>query len=86
MTKIWLSLAGLAGGALLVYLLAPVLTPFLAAALFAYLGNPLVNRLEARNLSHALRHSDIRPVPADRAGGAAYLDPAAGTANRHLHQ
>lgn len=53
MTKIWLSLAGLAGGALLVYLLAPVLTPFLAAALFAYLGNPLVNRLEARKLSRA---------------------------------
>lgn len=37
-------------GALL-YLLAPVLTPFAAAALFAYLGDPLVDRLEARKLS-----------------------------------
>lgn len=54
MTRAWLLLAALAGGALLVYLLAPVLTPFLAAALFAYLGNPLVNRLEARNLSRGL--------------------------------
>ncbi len=53
MTRTWLLLAALAGGALLVYLLAPVLTPFLAAALFAYLGNPLVNRLEARKLSRA---------------------------------
>jgi predicted PurR-regulated permease PerM len=52
-TRTWLLLAALAGGALLVYLLAPVLTPFLAAALFAYLGNPLVNRLEARKLSRA---------------------------------
>jgi predicted PurR-regulated permease PerM len=37
-------------GALL-YLLAPVLTPFAAAALLAYLGDPLVDRLEARRLS-----------------------------------
>lgn len=35
----------------LLYLLAPVLTPFAAAALFAYLGDPLVDRLEARKLS-----------------------------------
>jgi predicted PurR-regulated permease PerM len=34
-------------GALL-YLLAPVLTPFAAAALLAYLGDPLVDRLERR--------------------------------------
>lgn len=39
-------------GALL-YLLAPVLTPFAAAALFAYLGDPLVDRLEARKLSRS---------------------------------
>lgn len=39
-------------GALL-YLLAPVLTPFAAAALFAYLGDPLVDRLEARRLSRS---------------------------------
>jgi predicted PurR-regulated permease PerM len=35
----------------LVYLLAPVLTPFAAAALLAYLGDPLVDRLERHRLS-----------------------------------
>ncbi len=39
----------LLGGA--VYLLAPILTPFVAAALLAYLGDPLVDRLEAKKLS-----------------------------------
>ena len=38
-----------AGG--LVYLLAPVLTPFLAGALLAYIFDPLVDRLEKRGLS-----------------------------------
>lgn len=41
----------LAGGLVtgfLLYLLAPVFTPFLAAAIFAYLGDPLVDRLEHR--------------------------------------
>lgn len=37
--------------ALLLYLLAPVFTPFLVAALIAYLGDPLVDRLERRGLS-----------------------------------
>jgi predicted PurR-regulated permease PerM len=46
-----LALTVLIGG--LVYLLAPVLTPFAAAALFAYLGDPLVDRLEARKLSRS---------------------------------
>jgi predicted PurR-regulated permease PerM len=42
---LWLLLAlGLGGG--LLYLLAPVLTPFLIAALLAYVFNPLVTRLE----------------------------------------
>ncbi|MFO1371184.1 MAG: AI-2E family transporter [Candidatus Competibacteraceae bacterium] len=35
----------------LLYLLAPVLTPFLFAALLAYLGDPLIDRLEARRIS-----------------------------------
>ncbi|MEJ2059799.1 MAG: AI-2E family transporter [Gammaproteobacteria bacterium] len=38
-------------GAVLVYLLAPILTPFIAGALLAYLGDPLADRLEARKLS-----------------------------------
>ena len=42
----WLILVGLVG--LVVWLLAPVLMPFVLAALFAYLGDPLVDRLERR--------------------------------------
>ncbi len=47
----WLSLVLLLLSAVLVYLLAPVFTPFLVAALIAYLGDPLVDRLEAAGLS-----------------------------------
>jgi len=43
-----------AGTGWLVYLLAPILTPFLAAALLAYLGNPLVTRLTRLRLPRAL--------------------------------
>ena len=39
----WLIAVGLAG--LLFYLLAPVLTPFIAAGLLAYMGDPLADRL-----------------------------------------
>lgn len=47
----WLLLAvTLVAGALL-YLLAPVFTPFLVGALIAYLGDPLVDRLERAGLS-----------------------------------
>ena len=35
----------------LFYLISPVLTPFLVAALVGYLGDPLVDKLEARKLS-----------------------------------
>ena len=42
----WLVLTVLALFAGLIYLLAPVLTPFLVGALLAYLGDPLVDRLE----------------------------------------
>lgn len=43
-TWFWLVIALVAG--LLLWLLGPVLTPFLAGALVAYLGDPLVDRLE----------------------------------------
>ena len=46
----WMLILGAGAIAGLVYLLAPVLTPFLVAALLAYLGDPLVDRLEARGL------------------------------------
>lgn len=42
--RFWLIAALVAGG--LIYLLAPVLTPFVTSALLAYLGSPLVRRLE----------------------------------------
>jgi len=44
----WLSLLVLGG--VLLYLLAPVLTPFLISALLAYLGDPVVDRLERAGL------------------------------------
>jgi predicted PurR-regulated permease PerM len=40
----WLAAFAVAGG--LLYLLAPILTPFVAAALLAYVGDPLVDLLE----------------------------------------
>jgi predicted PurR-regulated permease PerM len=50
----WFLLAGLSFGGVLIYLLAPVLMPFLVAAVLAYIGDPLVDRLEARKLSRTL--------------------------------
>ncbi len=50
----WMLLAGLVLTGWLLYLLAPVLTPFLIAALLSYLGDPLVDRLEARKLSRTV--------------------------------
>jgi len=40
--------------AAVLYLLAPVLTPFAVSALLAYLGDPLVDRLERHRLSRTL--------------------------------
>jgi len=42
----WLMLALLVGGGWLIYLLAPVITPFAISAVLAYLGDPFVDRLE----------------------------------------
>ncbi len=41
----WLIVAGVVALAGLIYALQPILMPFLVGALFAYLGNPLVERL-----------------------------------------
>ena len=48
----WLALACVAG--VLVYLLSPILTPFLLAAVIAYICNPLVTRLAAKKIPRAL--------------------------------
>lgn len=46
--RTWLWLASAIVLAVLLYLLAPVLTPFAVSALLAYLSDPLVDRLEKR--------------------------------------
>ncbi|MBA1272466.1 AI-2E family transporter [Stutzerimonas azotifigens] len=51
MNNRWLWLAGLLLCGWLVYLLKPILTPFLIGILLAYLGDPLVDRLERLKLS-----------------------------------
>lgn len=50
----WLILIVLVLSVLLVRLLGPMLTPFIFAALFAYLGDPLVDQLEEKNLSRTI--------------------------------
>jgi len=45
-SRYWLIFAALAAFFWLLYLLAPVITPFAAAAVLAYLGDPLVDRVE----------------------------------------
>ncbi|MDD4904863.1 MAG: AI-2E family transporter, partial [Methylobacter tundripaludum] len=47
----WLVFAFISGSAWLVYLLAPVLMPFAFAAMLAYLGDPLTDKLETYQLS-----------------------------------
>ena len=49
----WLIVVALVGGGLL-YLLGPILSPFLFAAILAYTCDPLVDRLEARRLPRTL--------------------------------
>lgn len=50
----WIALAVTALAGVLLYLLAPILMPFLVAATLAYLGDPLVDRLERLKLSRSL--------------------------------
>lgn len=50
-TQKWQLLALVGGVGLVVYVLAPVLTPFAVAALLAYLGDPLCDQLEKRGFS-----------------------------------
>ncbi|MBT8430306.1 MAG: AI-2E family transporter, partial [Gammaproteobacteria bacterium] len=49
-SRSWLGLALVVAGGWLIYLLAPVITPFAIAAGLAYLGDPLVDQLETRGL------------------------------------
>ncbi len=47
----WLALSSTLLLGILIYLLTPILTPFMVAALFAYIGDPLVDRLQQWRLS-----------------------------------
>ena len=48
----WLALATIAG--LLIYLLSPILTPFLLAGIIAYIFNPLVTKIELWKINRSL--------------------------------
>ncbi|OGT20509.1 MAG: AI-2E family transporter [Gammaproteobacteria bacterium RBG_16_57_12] len=50
----WAVLAGVLIGGGLIYLLAPILTPFLVSAILAYLCDPLVDRLQRYKLSRTV--------------------------------
>ena len=50
----WLALAILLAAGGLVYLLGPILTPFLAGALLAYIFDPLADRFERRGFSRGM--------------------------------
>ena len=50
----WFVLAVILAVGWLLYLLAPVLAPFLFSALLAYLGDPIVDRLERRGFSRTV--------------------------------
>jgi predicted PurR-regulated permease PerM len=53
-SRTWLWLVAVALGGTLLYLLEPVLSPFAVAAILAYTGNPLVERLTRWRLSRTL--------------------------------
>ncbi len=55
----WMMLAVALISGWLIYLLAPILTPFAVAALFAYLGDPVTDWLQSRGLSRALAVSVV---------------------------
>ncbi len=50
----WLILAATVASAYLLYLLAPILTPFLISAFLAYLGDPAVDKLQTIKLSRTV--------------------------------
>ena len=53
-SRFWLVLAFLVTVSVIVYLLSPILTPFVFGLLLAYLGDPLVDRLETLHLKRGL--------------------------------
>jgi len=46
----------------IIYLLSPILTPFLIAAILAYIANPLVNKIEAIQLNSSRAKRSFKPT------------------------
>ena len=55
----WMALALLLVSGWVLYLLAPVLSPFVTGAVLAYLGDPLVDRLENKGVNRTIGVSII---------------------------
>ncbi len=53
-SQMWIALVGLFLFGWLLYLLSPVMMPFVTGAVLAYLGDPLVDRLEARKIPRTM--------------------------------
>ena len=62
--RMWAGLAAAGVVLLAIWLLGPILTPFLFSALLAYLFDPLVDRLERRGLSRTASVSVVFLLPA----------------------
>lgn len=58
-TRILMPTSIIVGFGFLIYLLSPILTPFVVGALLAYLGDPLIDRLETYKLSRGLAVSCV---------------------------
>lgn len=52
-SRFWLVLAFVLSIATFIYLLSPILSPFVIGILLAYLGDPVVDRLEKLNISRS---------------------------------
>lgn len=70
--RFWI-LAGIAAVALFVYLLGPVLTPFMLGAILAYLGSPVVGRLERWRVPRTLGVTIVFAVFFGVAAGALFF-------------
>ena len=66
--KVWI-LLGAALAVTLIYLLRPILTPFIVSAILAYLGDPLVDRLQRLRLSRSLAVRKAQVAAANKQTG-----------------
>ncbi len=58
----WMVLAAITGAGWLIYMLAPILTPFAVGALLAYLGDPIADKLEEWGFGRAAAVSIVFTV------------------------